>query len=94
MSVQMPLFEKADPKLTKVAARVEELVGAGFEVDKFTENFEVFADALGGTARLRWLVLELAARGQLVPQVPSEGQGSATLTRAQEHVASLVAKGH
>jgi len=65
MSVQMPLFEKADSKLSKVAARVEEIVGGGFGVEKFAENFEILVHAAGGIAAMKRLVLELAIRGRL-----------------------------
>jgi len=63
MSVQVPLFEKGDKKPSKVAAKVEEIVGEGFDVRKFVENFEVLVEAAGGVAEVRRLVLSLAVRG-------------------------------
>jgi hypothetical protein len=63
MSVQVPLFEKGDKKASKVAAKVEEIVGEGFDVAKFVENFEVLVEAAGGVAEVRRLVLSLAVRG-------------------------------
>lgn len=63
----------------KAAARVEEIVGEGFDVKKFAENFEVLAEAAGGVSRLRGFVLDLACRGRLVPQIASEGDASALI---------------
>lgn len=65
MSVQVPLFEKGDKKASKVAAKVEEVVGEGFDVAKFVENFEVLVEAAGSTRHLKELILQLAIRGRL-----------------------------
>lgn len=75
MSVQVPLFEKGDKKSSKVAAKVEEIVGGGFDVGKFVENFETIVHAVGGIRSLRKLVLELAIRGRL--SIRQEGDGTA-----------------
>lgn len=81
MSVQIPLFDKAEEKLSRTAAKVEEIVGKGFDVKKFVENFDVLAEALGGVARLRGFVLDLACRGRLVAQVASDGDAQGLLKR-------------
>ena len=65
MSVQVPLFENVEPKVSKMAAAVEEIVSAGFDVNNFVQNFEVIAAASGGMAHVRSLVLELAFKGLL-----------------------------
>lgn len=39
----------------------------------FFDNFETIANAPGGIARLRELILDLAVSGQLLPQLPEEG---------------------
>lgn len=70
MSVQVPLFEKGDKKASKVAAKVEEIVGEGFDVAKFVENFEVLAEVGAGVEQLRGLVLHLAVRGRLLQESP------------------------
>jgi type I restriction enzyme, S subunit len=71
MSAQIPLFGKTDAKPSKkVAARVEEIVGDGFDVRKFVENFEVLVEAAAGVEKLRGLVLHLAVRGRLLKEAP------------------------
>ncbi len=54
------------------------------------ERFELLAEAPGGVARVRQLVLELAVRGKLVPQDPSDEPASALLARIAEERARLV----
>ncbi|WP_437740876.1 restriction endonuclease subunit S [Sorangium sp. So ce1504] len=71
MSVQIPLFEKTSSKTSKVPARVAEMVGDGFDVRKFVENFEVLSEATGGVSALRRLVLELAVRGRFTSSRPA-----------------------
>lgn len=70
MSVQIPLFEKTEAKGSKFAAAVEEIVGEGFNVKKFVENFEVLVNAVGATEGLRALVLHLAVQGRLLLETP------------------------
>ncbi len=72
MSVQSPLHE-ADARASKRAAEVEDVVGGGFDVRKFVENFEVLAEASGGVPRLRELVRTLAVSGRLTTQLPADG---------------------
>ena len=59
----------------------------------FFENFETIANAPGGIARLRELVLDLAVRGKLVPQNAAEGDTSSLLTQCAESEAMLVKDG-
>ncbi|MBK8213279.1 MAG: restriction endonuclease subunit S [Myxococcales bacterium] len=72
MSVQVPLFEKGDKKPSKVATKVEEIVGEGFDVAKFVENFEVLAEASGTVPKLRQLIRTLAVSGRLTKQRSGE----------------------
>lgn len=62
MNVQILLREKAGSKL---AARVEGGGTAPFGVKQFVANFDVLAEAEGGIARLRWLVMHLGVMGKL-----------------------------
>jgi len=64
MSVQIPLVERTGSKPSKVAARVEEIIGAP-GMKKFAEDFDVLVEAAGGISAIRRLVLELAVRGRL-----------------------------
>lgn len=77
MSGQIPLFEKTRGKPSKVAAKVEEIVGSGFDVQKFVENFEVLAEAGRGMGPLRKLTLELAIRGDLSSRRTSDDSARA-----------------
>jgi type I restriction enzyme S subunit len=63
---QVELFEAVREGLTPEAKRL-------------LDKFEVVAGAPGGGKRLRELILELAVRGNLVPQLPSEGNSSQLL---------------
>lgn len=65
MSVQVPSFQKTGSKPSKAEARIEEIVGEEFDVKKFTENFDVLAEAGGGILRLRQCVLGLGLSGGL-----------------------------
>jgi type I restriction enzyme S subunit len=81
MSVQISLFEKKrDAKAAKVVERVKEVVGDGFDVERFVENFEVLAEAGGGVARLRQLALQFAFQGRYTghgrPLIPAVVQGN------------------
>lgn len=48
------------------------------------ENFDVIAEAENGIQRLRDLILELAVRGKLAPQIPEEGSASVILEKLRK----------
>ncbi|AOE81391.1 restriction endonuclease [Pseudomonas lurida] len=58
-----------------------------------TDNLPLLADAPNGIKKLRELILELAVRGKLVPQDPSDEPASELLKRIAEENARLVAEG-
>jgi len=58
-----------------------------------TDNLPLLAGAPDGIKKLRELILELAVRGKLVPQNPSDEPASELLKRIAEEKARLVAKG-
>ncbi|ATR84846.1 restriction endonuclease [Pseudomonas sp. HLS-6] len=58
-----------------------------------TDNLPLLADAPNGIKKLRELILELAVRGKLVPQDPSDEPASELLKRIAEEKARLVAQG-
>jgi len=58
-----------------------------------TDNLPLLAGAPNGIKKLRELILELAARGKLVPQDPNEEPASELLKRIAEEKARLVAEG-
>ncbi|MBD0677159.1 restriction endonuclease subunit S [Pseudomonas sp. PSB11] len=58
-----------------------------------TENLPLLAGAPNGIKKLRELILELAVRGKLVPQNPSDEPASELLKRITEEKARLVAEG-
>lgn len=58
-----------------------------------TDNLPLLADAPNGIKKLRELILELAVRGKLVPQDPSDEPASMLLKRIAEEKARLVAEG-
>ncbi|MEC4242350.1 MULTISPECIES: restriction endonuclease subunit S [unclassified Pseudomonas] len=58
-----------------------------------TENLPLLAGAPNGIKKLRELILELAVRGKLVPQDPSDEPASELLKRIVEEKARLVAEG-
>jgi type I restriction enzyme S subunit len=58
-----------------------------------TENLPLLAGAPNGIRKLRELILELAVRGKLVPQDPSDEPASELLKRIAEEKARLVAEG-
>jgi type I restriction enzyme S subunit len=58
-----------------------------------TDNLPLLAGAPNGIKKLRELILELAVRGKLVPQDPSDEPASALLKRIAEEKARLVAEG-
>lgn len=57
-----------------------------------TENLPLLAGAPNGIKKLRELILELAVRGKLVPQDPSDELASELLKRIAEEKARLVAE--
>jgi type I restriction enzyme S subunit len=65
MTVQVSLLQKMDAKSVRATARLEEIVGAGFTVKKFVENFDVLVNVTGSTKHLKEMVLQLAVRGGL-----------------------------
>ncbi|EKT4471311.1 restriction endonuclease subunit S [Pseudomonas putida] len=58
-----------------------------------TDNLPLLAGAPKGIKKLRELILELAVRGKLVPQDPSDEPASELLKRIAEEKARLVAEG-
>lgn len=58
-----------------------------------TDNLPLLAGAPNGIKKLRELILELAVRGKLVPQDPSDEPASELLKRVAEEKARLVAEG-
>lgn len=58
-----------------------------------TDNLPLLAGAPNGIKKLRELILELAVRGKLVPQDPSDEPASELLKRITEEKARLKAKG-
>lgn len=58
-----------------------------------TDNLPLLAGAPNGIQKLRELILELAVRGKLVPQDPSDEPASELLKRIAEEKAQLVAEG-
>lgn len=62
-------------------------------VASLIEQFPLLATAPEGVKRLRELILELAVRGKLVPQDPSDEPASELLKRIQAEKAKLVAAG-
>ncbi|THG87125.1 restriction endonuclease subunit S [Pseudomonas sp. A-1] len=58
-----------------------------------TDNLPLLAGAPNGIKKLRELILELAVRGKLVPQDPSDEPASELLKRITEEKARLVAEG-
>lgn len=58
-----------------------------------TDNLPLLAGAPNGIKKLRELILELAVRGKLVPQDPSDEPASELLKRIAEEKARLMAEG-
>lgn len=58
-----------------------------------TDNLPLLAGAPNGIKKLRELILELAVRGKLLPQDPSDEPASELLKRIAEEKARLVAEG-
>lgn len=70
MSVQVPVFSQTTSMPPKASAQVKQNVGDGFDVKKFTDNFDALVDAVGGISAMRRLVLELAIRGRFTSSRP------------------------
>lgn len=68
MTAQLPLFT-----LKQSGAKPAVVTIPDDEASRLIENLRTVAEAEGGTRRLRDLILELAFRGALVPQIPGEG---------------------
>jgi type I restriction enzyme S subunit len=62
-------------------------------VANLLNQFPLLATAPAGIKRLRTLILELAVRGKLVPQDPSDEPAGELLKRIQTEKAKLVAGG-
>lgn len=60
---------------------------------RLTENLPLLAGTLNGIKKLRELILELAVRGKLVPQDPSDEPATELLKRITEEKLRLVAEG-
>ncbi|CAN5148047.1 hypothetical protein BH24GEM2_BH24GEM2_07110 [soil metagenome] len=58
--------------------------------DTLLQHFDAVADAPNGVQKLRELILQLAARGKLVPQDPSDESASLLLGRARTAKRELV----
>jgi type I restriction enzyme S subunit len=54
------------------------------DLKAFLENFDTIAEAPGGIAKLRALILDLAVRGKLVPQDPEDEPANEILKQVQE----------
>ncbi|HBJ36804.1 MAG TPA: restriction endonuclease subunit S [Planctomycetaceae bacterium] len=80
-----------------LADAAKELVAAAsektFDAAAFFEKFELLADIPDVIGRLRNLFLTLAVSGQLVPQFPSEGDSSESLSHARDERKKLVSSG-
>lgn len=59
----------------------------------FLAEFETVAEAPGGVAKLRELILQLAVQGKLVPQDPNDEPASVLLARIAAEKARLVKEG-
>ncbi len=62
-------------------------------LDLLLNHFETIADAPGGVARLRQLILQLAVQGRLVVQDPADEPASVLLERIRAEKARLVKEG-
>lgn len=104
MTRQLELREITATKPSKARAqaqaRVEEIVGdgAGFDVKKFAENFDVLAEAAGGVVQLGQLCLQLAFQGRfsgsrrsLVPAVVRGTHEPVGTTRGRDATSVAVA---
>jgi type I restriction enzyme S subunit len=61
--------------------------------DLLLQEFDRLAQAPGGVARLRELILSLAVRGKLVPQDPNDEPASVLLQRIRAEKERLIAEG-
>ncbi len=61
--------------------------------ETFFQQFELFADAPNGIAKLRELILQLAVQGKLVPQNPDDEPAAVLLERIKAEKERLVKEG-
>lgn len=59
------------------------------DAGKLLANFDLVIAAPGGVARVREMILQLAVRGQLVPQDPSDGAAAIVLENARREKAKI-----
>jgi len=71
----MPLFETGRTSQKAPAAGAEDVANSAFGVDTFIANLETLANAAGGTASLRRLILDLAIHGRLTSPTSLAGAG-------------------
>jgi type I restriction enzyme, S subunit len=64
------------------------------KIDTFFENFELLTDAPNAVAKLRELILELAVRGKLVPQVSNDKPAQELLKEIGAEKKQLIKKGN
>ncbi|MBK6514947.1 MAG: restriction endonuclease subunit S [Polyangiaceae bacterium] len=89
MTQTLHVREGTSPKW-KAAAQVEAIVGDGFELSKFAENFGVLVDVVGSIKHLKELVLQLAVRGRLSqPADDAAGPLVADLARQRARLQKL-----
>lgn len=63
------------------------------DLNTFLDNFDTIAEAPGGIAKLRALILDLAVRGKLVPQDPEDESVDKLLVRIQSQKKAIVRTG-
>jgi type I restriction enzyme S subunit len=68
----------------QVALLKEARKGLAPEAERLLAKFDVVAEAPGGVKRLRELILELAVRGRLVPQYPTDAPASELLKEIKD----------
>lgn len=84
MTVQVPVLEGSSSRRSALTAKVEELVRAGLDAERFVESFEVLAEAAGGAKHVRSLIVGLALRGRLLPTEVDFSEPSRTPSRGNE----------
>jgi type I restriction enzyme, S subunit len=63
------------------------------DLNTFTDNFELLADAPNGIPKLREMILQLAVRGKLVPQDPNDEPASVLLKKIAAEKERLISEG-
>ncbi len=61
------------------------------DLKTFLHHFDTIAEAPGGIAKLKALILDLAVRGKLVPQNPGDEPASKLLDKIKNHKERLIA---